>query len=129
MLPFKPGTVVEFDARGCDACPLRAECTKAEAGRGRMVRIAEDEALQHRLRKLVKSPAGRARLRTRVKVEHRLAHLSRRQGRRARYRGVRKNIFDLRRAAVLQNIESWQRHLESTPRAQGSPVPSNHSVL
>jgi hypothetical protein len=113
MLAFEPGRVVEFDGQVCGACPLRAECTKAEAGRGRVVRIAEDEALQQRLRKLVKSPKGRARLRKRVKVEHRLAHLSRRQGRRARYRGVRKNIFDLRRAAVLQNIESWQRHLES----------------
>ena len=110
---FVPGTVVEFDAGICGQCPLRAECTQSGPGRGRALRIAKDEALQQRLRKLVKSPTGRARLRRRVKVEHRLAHLSRRQGRRARYRGVRKNIFDLRRAAVLQNIESWQRHLES----------------
>jgi hypothetical protein len=124
-LPFMPGTVVEFDAKVCGQCPLRAECTKAEAGHGRMVRIAEDEALQQRLHKLVKSPTGRARLRKRVMVEHRLAHLSRRQGRRARYRGVRKNIFDLRRAAALQNLESWQRHLELL-RAQ---VSSNHSVF
>ncbi len=27
-------------------------------------------------------------------------------------RGGRKNTFDLRRAASIQNIESWQRHLE-----------------
>jgi hypothetical protein len=129
-LPFKLGTVVEFDAKVCGQCPLRAECTKAEPGSGRMVRIAENEALQQRLRKLVKSPTGRARLRKRVRVEHRLAHLSRRQGRRARYRGVRKNIFDLRRAAALQNLESWQRHLES-PRAQAQEtgVPSNRSVF
>lgn len=129
-LPFKLGAVVEFDAKVCGQCPLRAECTTAQAGRGRMVRIAEDEALQQRLQQLVKSPTGRARLRKRVKVEHRLAHLSRRQGRRARYRGVRKNIYDLRRAAALQNIESWQRHLES-PRAQAQAtgVPSNRSVF
>ena len=129
-LPFTPGAVVEFDAKVCGQCSLRVECTTAQPEHGRMVRIAEDEALQQRLHKLVKSPTGRARLRERVKVEHRLAHLSRRQGRRARYRGVRKNIFDLRRAAVLQNIESWQRHLES-PRAQAQEtgVPSNRSVL
>jgi hypothetical protein len=30
-----------------------------------------------------------------------LAHLVRRQSRRARYRGVRKNLFDLRRAAAI----------------------------
>ena len=130
-LPFTPGAVVEFEAKVCGQCPLRTECTTAQPEHGRMVRIAEDEALQQRLHKLVKSPTGRARLRERVKVEHRLAHLSRRQGRRARYRGVRKNMFDLRRAAALQNIEPWQRHLES-PRAQApqeTAVLSNRSVL
>jgi hypothetical protein len=111
-VPFTLGTVVEFAAQQCDACPLRAQCTTAAPGHGRTVSIAEDEQLQHRLRKRVKSPSGRARLRERVGVEHRLAHLARRQGPRARYRGVRKNTFDLRRAASIQNIESWQRHLE-----------------
>lgn len=109
---FTLGTVVEFDARQCEQCPLRAQCTTAAPGHGRTVSIAEDEKLQHRLRKLVKTPAGRQRLRMRVGVEHRLAHVARRQGPRARYRGVRKNTFDLRRAAAIQNIESWQRHME-----------------
>jgi len=126
-LAFKLGTVVEFDAQVCSQCPLRAECTKAEAGKGRTLRIAEDEALQQRLHKLVKSSPGRARLRKRVKVEHRLAHLARRQGRRARYLGVRKNIFDLRRAAVLQNLESWQRHLELASRAAQTQKAGPHS--
>lgn len=109
---FTLGSVVEFDARQCAQCPLRAQCTTAAPGHGRTISIAEDERLQHRLRKLVKTPAGRQRLRERVGVEHRLAHVARRQGPRARYRGVRKNTFDLRRAAAIQNIESWQRHME-----------------
>jgi IS5 family transposase len=107
--PFTLGSVVEFEAQKCAGCPLREKCTSAAPGQGRTVSIAENEPLQHQLRKMTKSPAGRARLRQRVSVEHRLAHLSRRQGPRARYRGVRKNVFDLRRAAALQNIESWQR--------------------
>lgn len=41
-------------------------------------------------------------------VEHQLAHLVRRQGRRAPYRGVRKNLFDVRRAAALQDLETIQ---------------------
>ncbi|HYO56982.1 transposase, partial [Archangium sp.] len=112
---FVLGTSVEFEAKRCESCPLRAKCTQASAGHGRTVSISEDEALQQRLRKLVKTPAGRERLRKRVGVEHRQAHLARRQGRRARYRGVRKNVFELRRAACIQNLESWQRHLESSP--------------
>jgi hypothetical protein len=103
------GSVVEFDPEACDHCRLRANCTAASAGSGRTVAIAENERLQHKLRKLQKTRTGRAKLRERVGVEHRLAHLARRQGRRARYRGVRKNLFDLRRACAIQNFETIQR--------------------
>jgi len=103
------GSVVEFDPEACDPCPLRAKCTAATTGVGRTVTIALNERLQHRLRKLQASPRGRAKLRQRAGVEHRLAHISRRQGRRARYRGVRKNLFDLRRACAIQNLETIQR--------------------
>jgi len=103
------GSVVEFDPEACDHCHLRANCTAARAGSGRTVAIAENERLQHRLRKLQRTRTGRAKLRERVGVEHRLAHLARRQGRRARYRGVRKNLFDLRRACAIQNLETIQR--------------------
>lgn len=116
---FKPGETVEFEAEECDRCPLRMRCTTAEPGQGRTVSIAENEALQQRLRELTKSPAGRERLRKRVKVEHQLAHVARRQGPRARYRGVRKNVFDLRRIAALRNLESWQRHIEAPPAEVG----------
>ena len=37
-------------------------------------------------------------------VEHSLAHIGHWQGRRARYRGPRKNLFDLRRVAVVHNL-------------------------
>jgi hypothetical protein len=103
------GTVTEFDPEVCDQCELRAKCTAAVAGSGRTVSIATDERLQHRLRKHLATPRGRTRLRERVGVEHKLAHLVRRQGRRARYLGVRKNLFDLRRASAIQNLEAIQR--------------------
>ena len=103
------GSVVEFDPEACDHCHLRASCTAARAGNGRTVAIAENERLQHGLRKLQKTRTGRAKLRERVGVEHKLAHLARRQGRRARYRGMRKNLFDLRRACAIQNFETIQR--------------------
>jgi hypothetical protein len=106
---FAPGSVVEFDPDVCARCPLRASCTMASTESGRTVSIAEDEQLQHRLRKLIASPSGRDRLRERVAVEHRLAHVGRKQGRRARYRGTRKNLFDLRRAAAVVNLETIHR--------------------
>ena len=78
---------------------------------GRTISIAADERLQHRLRKLIATRRGRERLRERTEIEHRLAHLSQRQGNRARYLGTRKNVFDLRRAAAIQNLETTQRNL------------------
>jgi hypothetical protein len=111
------GADVEFDADGCDRCPLRAKCTSAALGTGRSVTIADNERLQHRLRKLIATPRGRQRLRERIPVEHRLAHIGRRQGRRARYRGTRKNLFDLRRTAAVQNLETIDRRIAAAANA------------
>jgi len=108
---FEPGSVVEFDPESCRRCPHRSRCTMASPDAGRTVRISEDEQLQHRLRKLVSTPKGRQSLRERVAVEHRLAHLGRKQGRRARYLGVRKNLFDVRRAAAIVNLETTHRRM------------------
>ena len=108
---FQLGETVEFSTDRCDHCPLRAQCTKRPLGHGRLVKIAEDERLQQRLRKQIATKKGRARLRQRVSIEHRLAHIVHRQGRRARYVGVRCNLFDLRRAATLQNLETIHRKM------------------
>jgi len=108
---FDFGATVEFEPEDRDRCRLRDKCTDASLGHGRTVSIAENEALQKRLRTLAQTPSGRARLRERVPVEHALAHAGRRQGRRARYRGVRNNLYDWRRACLLTNLETIQRHL------------------
>jgi len=105
------GTTVEFPGGECDGCPLRDQCTTRKRGRGRTVRIAEDEPLQQRLKIYTATPAGRAKHRERVTVEHGLAHLCARQGPRARYLGKRKNLYDVRRSAAIQNLETVQRSL------------------
>jgi len=103
---FELGQTVEFEPEACGACPLRAKCTQAASGRGRTVSISQDEAQQKQFRKLQQTPAGRAILRQRVPVEHALAHIAARKGDHARYIGVRKNLFDLRRTAAIQNLEA-----------------------
>lgn len=103
------GQLVKFPAGACDVCALRAQCTNARPGNGRSVSILEDEHLQKRLRTMSQSKSGRKRFRERVPVEHSLAHIGQRQGPRARYLGARKNLFDLRRAAMIQNLEIVQR--------------------
>lgn len=105
---FEPGTesIVQFNAEVCNGCVLRIGCTNSASGRS--VSISKDEAAQQGYRKLQATGGGRARLRRRVPVEHRLAHIARKQGPRARYMGVRKNLFDLRRTAALINLEVIQ---------------------
>lgn len=107
---FEFGKAARFDADACDRCPLRKQCTSATRGTGRTVSILEDERLQKRLRLMSASKSGRQRFRERVPVEHCLAHIGQRQGRRARYFGIRKNLYDLRRAACIQNLETAQRN-------------------
>ena len=114
---IEPGQVVHFDPEACGPCPLRSQCTMSASGRGRTVQIGRDEALQKKLRTLQSSSEGRARLRKRVGVEHSLAHLSARKGPRARYIGVRKNLFDLRRTAAIQNLECIQRRINDPCKA------------
>ena len=102
VLPLAPGGTVRFPAEACAACPLRAQCTTS--AHGRSVAIHPDERLLGELRRRQQTAAGRARLRERVAVEHTLAHVGHWQGARARYLGERKNLFDLRRCAVVNNL-------------------------
>ena len=58
----------------------------------------------------LKTQKGRQQFRERVSVEHPLAHIGQRQGKKVRYLGTRKNTFELRRAAAIQNLEIAQRN-------------------
>jgi transposase len=107
-MPFTPGETVHFPAKQCQACPLHAQCTPS--ARGRSVSVHEEEALLAELRQRQLTAAGRAKLRERVDIEHALAHIGFWQGWRARYRGIRKNLFDLRRCSVIHNLHELARH-------------------
>lgn len=114
-MPCEPGGVVKFPAATCAHCALRARCTTSTSGRS--ISIHPDEALLQELRERQQTPQGRAKLRERVAVEHALAPVGRWQGRRARYRGVRKNVFDLRRCAVVHNFHVLARLTEPQQQA------------
>jgi transposase len=115
QMRFRLGGKVQFPGPVCQSCPLRSQCTTSP--RGRSVQIHPDERLLVELRARQQTPHGRARLRERVQVEHALAHVGRWQGRRARYLGLRKNLLDLRRIAVVHNLHviARQPHQPSKP--------------
>jgi hypothetical protein len=71
--------------------------------------IHPHEPLLQSLRAAQQQPDGRARLRDRTTVEHSLARIDRIQGSKARYKGTRKNTLDLRRSAVVANLQRIAR--------------------
>ncbi|MGF1939132.1 MAG: transposase [Nostoc sp. ChiQUE02] len=101
-LPFSVGGKVQFPKNICATCPVRERCTNSKTGRS--VSIHPDEPLFRELKQRQLTPVGRAKLRERVAVEHSLSHIGHWQGDQARYVGSRKNLFDLRRTAVVHNL-------------------------
>jgi hypothetical protein len=101
-LPFIIGGKVQFPQDLCATCPLKDSCTTSP--RGRSISIHPEEELFRELRERQLTSIGRAKLRERVSVEHSLSHIGRWQGQQARYVGCRKNLFDLRRTAVVHNL-------------------------
>jgi Transposase DDE domain/Transposase domain (DUF772) len=111
-VPMVPGKDAQFPASACDICPQRAQCTTAKGGQGRSLSIREDEPFQHKLRAKLKTKRGRASLRKRTAVEHAISHHLAHQGRRARYKGLRKNQFDGRRHAAVSNLQVAAHYVE-----------------
>ena len=72
-VPLVPGQPAQFPARACDACALRAQCTKAIHGHRRSVNLREDEQFQQKLR-AKRQTQREASLRKRTVVEHAIAH-------------------------------------------------------
>jgi len=111
-VPMTPGSTVAFPARAWDACAQRAQCTTAKLGQGRTLTIREDEPFQQKLRAKLRTKRDRAALRERTAVEHAIAHQFAHQGRRVRYKGLRKNQFDGRRHAAVSNLQVAARYAE-----------------
>lgn len=116
-IPFECGKTVHFPASECNVCPLQLRCTTS-VKKGRSVSIHPDEILMQELRLRQSTQTGRADLRERTQVEHTLAHIGRWQGDYARYLGWRKNLFDLRRVAVVHNLHVIARMQNPTANQQ-----------
>jgi hypothetical protein len=86
---------------------LLNRCSRSK--KGRSISIHPDEKFFSELRERQLSSLGREKLRERVAVEHSLSHIGRIQGDKARYLEVRKNLFDLRRSAVVHNLHILAR--------------------
>jgi hypothetical protein len=75
------------------------------------------EVLLLELRAARRMAEGRKALRQRTEVEHPFARIDQLQGKRARYKGTRKNTLDLRRTAAVHNLQRIQRVQALEPAA------------
>ena len=125
------GKLFSFAAR-CQGCELRVHCTSAAGGR--QVRVHPQEALLQAARERQQTPAGRALLRERVVVEHRLARLGQLRIGQARYRGRSKTRFQLLIAATIANLRrvwNWEApaHAAGTAETGNRPLGSAPAAL
>jgi hypothetical protein len=104
-VPMVPGQDAQCPASACAAWPGRALCTNARIGPGRRLHLRADEPCQQKLRAKLRTPRGRAALRPRTAVEHAISRQLAHQGRRARYKGLRKNPFAGRRQAAVSHLQ------------------------
>lgn len=95
-----------FAVEDCRKCKLKPSCTTSES---RTIALHPNEGMLIQLRKKKATRAGRAELRKRVKVEHKLARVGWVQGDTARYAGARKNELDLNRTAAILNLQEVAR--------------------
>ncbi len=98
--------------RLCADCPLRSACTKAKGGR--RITVHPQEATIREARRYQKTPEGRAHLRKRVVVEHRLARLAQLGIGQSRYKGREKTRIQLMMACAIANFRlAWNQNTGS----------------
>lgn len=100
----QPRKSFAFPVAVCAACPLRPQCIKAKANRGRWIQLHPQEGLLQQARTFQNSPEFQPYRRMRQTAEHRLARLVQLGLRQARYFGRRKTLFQLLMAATVANL-------------------------
>jgi hypothetical protein len=111
-----------FDT-ACASCALRSLCTTSKSGR--TVSVHPQEALLREARAYQSTAEGRARMRERVVIEHRLARLGQLGIGQARYMGKAKTLFQLLMAATVANLRrvwNWELTPPAPDEADSRPI-------
>lgn len=100
----QPKKSFAFSVETCATCPLRPQCVRTKANRGRTVYLHPQEALFQQARAFQNSPEFRPYRQMRQTAEHRLARLVQLGIRQARYFGRQNTLFQLLMAATVANL-------------------------
>lgn len=117
---YKKGQAFQFDGTVCAACQLRASCTRAKSGKGRMVSLHPQERLLQEARALQRSPIFKEYQRMRQASEHRLARMVQLGVRKARCFGRTKTLFQALMAATVANFTLIARKTGEMGVAKGA---------
>jgi len=98
------GKAFRFERKVCADCPLRTDCIKTKANRGRTVSLHPQEGLLQKAKAFQKSEAFKSYCQLRQVAEHRIARLMQLGMRQARYLGSKKTLFQLLMAATVANL-------------------------
>lgn len=119
----KKGRVFQFSPGQCNSCALKGRCHRSN--RGRSVYISYYHSLFQEMRERLRSPTGQDAIRSRTKIEHRIADLTRYCGmRRSRYRGIMRAKIHILLAATVSNVKRMARLLWWMPE----PLPPKPDV-
>jgi hypothetical protein len=99
-----PRRAFRFETAVCATCPLRGDCIKTKANRGRTVSLHPQEALLQKAKAFQKSEAFKEYRQLCQVAEHRIARLMQLGIRQARYLGRNKTLFQLLMAATVANL-------------------------
>jgi len=110
----------QFPSELCAACPLRDRCIQSKTGKGRTVRLHPQERHLQQARAFQKTSAFREAKKRRQVVERKIAHLTHRGVRQAKYMGRSKTRFQLLVAAVVCNLITLKRLFDAAPQAPES---------
>jgi hypothetical protein len=103
----KTDQTVTMDAGVCAACPMREQCVKGNGAR--TIRVRADEAQIQERRAEQETDEWQLHYCERSRVEHVNAELTRHGGRKARYWGIRKILFQERFCAFAHNLKEIVR--------------------
>lgn len=130
---------VSFSAVLCQACPVKALCTKREKGKGRILTLSPQSVAEARLSRRTQqgAPAFQQRSALRAGIEGTISEGLRRHGlRRARYRGQSKTQSQAKAIAAAINLMRIHQMLQRTalslsprPKRPLSPCAQLHARL
>jgi transposase len=112
----KPAIIVQFHARTCRPCPVRAQCTTARGGRGLALPPRQIHELQAAARAAQNSRHWQDDYQRRAGIEATISQAVTVTGcRRARYRGLAKTRLQHVYAAVALNLHRLDAYWNDTP--------------